>query len=73
MWSSGSPGLEAAWLPVLPRHPPTSNDVVMVLIVLLQCRAHCAVVLPATAPVVAVSRSGPLSGPRGAGAWTCAL
>ena len=70
---SGSPGLEAAWLLVLLRRPPTSDDVVTVSIVRLQCSAYCAVVLPATVPVVAVSRSGLLSGPRGAGAWKCAL
>ena len=71
--SSGSPGLEAAWLLVLPRRPPTPNDVVTVSIVRLQYHAYYVVVLSATVPVVAVSRSGLLSGPRGVGAGTCAL
>ena len=73
MWSFGSPGLEAAWLLVLPRRPLTSNDVAVVLIVRLWYGAYCVVVDSATVPVVAVSRSGLLSGPRGAGAGTCAL
>ena len=71
--SSGFPGLDAAWLLVLPRRPPTPNDVVTVSIVRMQYGAYCVAVLLATVPVVAVSRSGLLSGPRGAGAGTCAL
>ena len=31
---SGLPELEAAWLSIRPRRPPTLNDVVMALIVL---------------------------------------
>ena len=73
VWRSGLPGLEAVWLSILPRRPPTLNDVAMVLIVPSQCRVHCPVVLPGTAPVVAVYRSRLLSGPRGSGARTCAL
>ena len=71
--SFGSPGLEAAWLLILPLHPPTPDDIVTVLIVRLQCRAYCVVVLPATVPVVAVSRRGSRLGSRGMEAGTCAL
>ena len=58
---SGLPGLEAVWLSLRPRRPPTPNDVVVVLIVPSQCRSHCLVVLPGAVPVVAVIRGWPLS------------
>ena len=73
MWLSGSPGPEAAWLPVLPRRPPTPNDVAAVSIVRARYDRHCVIVLPITVPVVAVSRRGSRLGSRGVEAGTCAL
>ena len=59
-WSD-LPGVEAVWLSIRLRRPPTHNDVAMALIVPSQCRRHCPVVLPGAVPVVAVIRGWPLS------------
>ena len=48
------PGLEAVWLSLRPRRPPTPDDVEMTPAVSSQCRMHCPIVLPDVVPVMAV-------------------
>ena len=58
---SGLPGLAAVWPSFRLRRLPTTDDVVVVLIVSSQCQSHYVVVLPGAVLVMAVIRRWPLS------------